>query len=307
MSNTFIYVAVITGLVLAAFALFLVHIRTAGIGGVAGGLEDPEPLIVSLGASAPSTVRNSESFTARFVAYAEGLEPEVKALLESMSPRSKSHLRAKRCRWRIGTKVQVKLYGDDLNVHPPIEEFSWEGSYNIIDFDVITSRKTRETTVLKFDVSIDEIVVARLRVDITIGAALHSVRRTVLAEPASTAFASYASEDRLRVLDRLAEIRRNGMDVFLDCLSLHPGEEWKPALEAEILQRELFLLFWSAHAKRSEWVAWEWRTALRHKGLPGIEPHPLDPVFEAEPPEELKALHFGDPYMLVRKAYESHS
>jgi len=75
-------------------------------------------------------------------------------------------------------------------------------------------------------------------------------------------------------------------------------------LEFEIEERELFLLFWSIYAKQSEWVTWEWRTALRQKGLSGIDPHPLDPVFEAEPPEELKALHFGDPYMLVRKAFE---
>jgi hypothetical protein len=30
----------------------------------------------------------------------------------------------------------------------------------------------------------------------------------------------------------------------------------------------------------------------------------LEPVFEAEPPEELRSLRFGDPYMLARKAYE---
>jgi TIR domain len=159
--------------------------------------------------------------------------------------------------------------------------------------------------VLKFDASIDNIVVARLRLDVEITAAAREPDRNgVLSEAANTAFASYASEDRLRVLDRLSEIRRSGVDVFLDCLCLHPGEQWKRVLESEIVQRDLFLLFWSRHAKRSQWVTWEWQTALRLKGLLGIEPHPLEPVFEAEPPEELKALHFGDPYMLARKAYE---
>ena len=51
-------------------------------------------------------------------------------------------------------------------------------------------------------------------------------------------------------------------------------------------------------------VSWEWRTALRLKGLDAIEPHPLDPVECASPPDELKDLHFGDVYMLVRKATE---
>jgi hypothetical protein len=102
----------------------------------------------------------------------------------------------------------------------------------------------------------------------------------------------------------LSEIQRNGIEVFVDCLSLHPGDEWKPKLETEIHERELFLLFWSIHAKTSAWVTWEWKTALRHKGISGIDPHPLDPVSQAEPPKELMSLNFGDPYVLVRKAYE---
>jgi hypothetical protein len=207
----------------------------------------PEPVQklsqVSLGASAPSTVRRGDSFTARFVTYTKSFELDVKALLESMSPRSKSHLGVKYCRWQIGTEVQVTLNGDGLSAHPPTETFTWEGDYSIVDFDVTVSNDAPETTVLKFDASIDEIVVARLRVDITVSSAQKLGRHTVLSDAANTAFASYASEDRLRVLDRLTEVRRNGMDVFLDCLSLHPGDEWKPALEAEIMQRDLFSFF----------------------------------------------------------------
>lgn len=86
--------------------------------------------------------------------------------------------------------------------------------------------------------------------------------------------------------------------------SLNPGEKWKPSLEREIRDRDLFMLFWSVYAKESQWVTWEWRTALRYRGVDGIEPHPLDPVQEAEPPEELRDLHFNDRYMLARKYYE---
>ena len=74
-------------------------------------------------------------------------------------------------------------------------------------------------------------------------------------------------------------------------------------IERAISENELFLLFWSQHAKESEWVDWEWRTALRLKGLAGIQPRPLDPVFLAEPPQELQSLHFGDALMLARHAF----
>jgi hypothetical protein len=124
----------------------------------------------------------------------------------------------------------------------------------------------------------------------------------VLKSPAGSGFASYASKDRQRVLDRTSEICRSGFDLWMDCLDLRPGETWKAELEKQIKNRDLFLLFWSANAKKSKWVRWEWKTALKARGISGIDPHPLDPVSEAKPPRELDKLHFGDPYMLIRKA-----
>jgi hypothetical protein len=232
----------------------------------------------------------------------------VVQMLQKLSPQSEIHADVKSCQWEFGTRVHVRLQADHLTVANPEEAFTWEGEQSLVDFDVaVTEDCAATSTIMKFDALIDGFVVARLRIDLQIARqATRTDRAVAETAAAQSAFASYASEDRLRVLDRLAEVRRSGLDVFVDCLSLHPGEEWKPRLEQEIKSNDLFLLFWSAHAKQSEWVRWEWQTALRHKGLSRIDPHPLDPVFHAEPPEELKALHFGDPYMLVRKAYESN-
>lgn len=264
-----------------------------------------EPVPVFLAASAPQSVRPGDHFTARFVAYVEELEQVIESRLARLSPRAEHHLHLKRCRWEAGTLIKVQLSGKHLMVGEPEEQFIWEGHSNILDFDVEVSPDAPQLiTVLKFDALIDDIVIARLRLDLEIGSQKKVETRTVNGEPARSAFASYASKDRQRVLDRVAEIRRNGVDVFLDCLSLHPGESWKPRLEQEIAHRELFILFWSANAKRSKWVTWEWRTALKHRGLEGIEPHPLDPVEVASPPRELSDLHFGDPHMLIRAAYD---
>src|SRR5712692_1516990 len=117
-----------------------------------------------------------------------------------------------------------------------------------------------------------------------------------------------SSADRQRVLDRVAAVTMSaGLDVFFDCLSLHPSEEWKLRLAAEIKKRDLFLLFWSIEAKDSQWVSWEWHKALDEKGISAMQIQPLQTGREAPPPEELKELHFGDPYMLARRAYESLS
>lgn len=259
---------------------------------------------VCLGASIPEVVTAGSEFTARFVTYIKSVEQEIQAKLQHMSCRSTTHLDVQQCRWQVGTNVRVKLYGNHLSVEAPDQEFSWNGEWNMLNFDVKVSLTAPSTiTILKFDVYVGAFIVARLRFDLEIGAAVKKTTwKTIKGEPIATAFASYASQDRERVLDRVSEIKRLGIDVFMDCLSMHPGDEWKSTLEKEIKKRESFLLFWSSHAKQSDMVTWEWRTALAYKGISGIEPHPLCPVSEAAPPDELKQLHFEDVHMLVRDA-----
>jgi hypothetical protein len=82
---------------------------------------------------------------------------------------------------------------------------------------------------------------------------------------------------------------------------LIPNDRWKPRLAREIRNRDLFLLFWSARAKRSEWVTWEWRTALRSKGEESMQIHPLES--QVKPPKALQHIHFGDPLMDIRARY----
>ncbi|MGH7552299.1 MAG: toll/interleukin-1 receptor domain-containing protein, partial [Longimicrobiales bacterium] len=261
----------------------------------------PEPVL--LGASSPRAVRPGDEFTARFVAYIKSLETEIRRTLEGLSPESVTHLGVHTCRWTPGTRVSVRLSAAHLTVDPPEETFEWSGERNLVEFDArVDENAPAGKTILMFDVSIDGVRVAKLRVDLVIATTADASTGAVIAEPARTAFASYSSEDRARVLDRIASVRTSAnIDVFLDCLSIHPGEHWKARLASEIEQRDIFLLFWSNHARKSQWVEWEWKTALESRGIDNIEPHPLDPVAAAPPPPELSELHFGDPLMLVRQ------
>ena len=265
---------------------------------------EPEDDSVLLAASSPGFVKKGDEFTARFVAYIKRFEKEIESTLEKMSPHSNFHKGLIKYKWENGTKIKVVLYGKHLKVTPVEDYFTWEGSVNMLDFDVEVLEDAPETTtILKFDVFMAEFIIAKIRIDLDIVAAVSDTsRKKVSIKPIRKAFASYASEDRQRVLDRVSEIQRNSVDVFMDCLSLHPGEAWKARLQDQILTTDSFLLFWSPSAKESKWVDWEWRTALQHKGIEVIEPHPLCPVKDALPPEELKELHFGDINMLVRKA-----
>jgi hypothetical protein len=126
-------------------------------------------------------------------------------------------------------------------------------------------------------------------------------RRTARAALAKSAFASYSSKDRERVIDRVAAIRIAAkVDVFLDCHDLNPGEAWEPRLARAIDGCDTFLLFWSDAAAMSPWVQWEWRRALVKPGIEGMQFHPL--ANGVKPPRELAAIHLGDPYMDLRAA-----
>ena len=272
---------------------------------VAPAPREPEP--VFLGASSPQSVRPGGEFTARFAAYVKEMEQQVRKVLQDLSPRSETYLGLKQCRWQPGTRVNVVLSGRHLEIDEAQQEFEWNGRFNLMDFDVSVSESApEETVVMKYDVYVDEIRLAKLRVDLEISKKPTSGQTvTRQTEPAQSAFASYSSQDRQRVLDRVAAVRTSaGLDIFMDCLDLHPGEQWKPRLHSEILKRDLFMLFWSRHTLKSQWVEWEWTTAYEEKGTEAFQLHPLDPAQDAPPPEKLAELHFDDPLMMIRKAHE---
>ena len=261
---------------------------------------------VQLGASAPRQAKPGSEFTARFVAYEKKLEQETRDLLTKLSPSAETILGIQECHWKVGTGVTVRLSGGGMTIDPPEQSFIWNGGRSLLDFDVTVADDAGEDTVqLKFDVVIAGIIIARLRLELEITAkAKKKGQATATAEPARTAFASYSSKDRLRVLDRVDAIKISaGIDVFQDCLDLNPGEEWKTRLDNEIRQRDLFLLFWSKSASESKWVGWELETAIKEKGEQALQLHPLDPGVKAPP--GLEKLNIGSVAMWVRKGYET--
>jgi TIR domain len=85
------------------------------------------------------------------------------------------------------------------------------------------------------------------------------------------------------------------LDIFLDVASLRSGQRWADQLTKEVTGRDVFYLFWSEHARASEWVEREWRLALKERGIDYIDPVPLASPEEVPPPPELAGhLHFND-------------
>src|SRR5215469_1754475 len=85
-------------------------------------------------------------------------------------------------------------------------------------------------------------------------------------------FISYSREDRDRVLPLVEALRAFDYRVFFDQESIKVGDVWKKRLETEIRRSRALILCWSAAAKASEFVHFEYIKAgsLGRKVLPWL-------------------------------------
>jgi hypothetical protein len=264
----------------------------------------PEPVLVGL--SAPKSARPGTELVVRFVASLKAFEAEVQKQLEGLGSPPVT-LVNRGCRWKPGTQVQVRLSGTHLTCEPSDQLFEWDGRYQLLDFAVAVDKSAAPgSTVLKCDVLLEGVRVAFLTLPLAITAAVAPAaaepppHQQTFTEPARTAFASYSSRDRDRVIDMCAVLRNIAdLDVFVDFDSLRAGKPWEEQLRQEIERRALFILFWSANARASTEVEKEWRLALALKQQEALQIQPLE--LGADIPPELRHLHFGDRLMARRE------
>lgn len=257
---------------------------------------------VMVGMTVPQIAYPEDDILIRFVANTQKYKSFVESLLNDADPSELQLLGLDLCKWCEGVEVTVEIMSSSLSIHERSQTFKWNGKYKILNFDAKVKKDCQSKIDIKIDVFISGIRISKLRASIGVGSTGTFGSKYIRGAIVENAFASYDSGDSELVLHRISEISRNGVKVFVDCLSLRPGEEWKPALLAEICKTDTFLLFWSENASSSEWVEWEWRTALRERGLDIIEIHPLTTPDQAPPPLELNTLHFNDIHMLVKEA-----
>lgn len=203
-----------------------------------------------------------------------------------------------------GTELTVCLDLPGFEVDPP-DTLAWEGEIGNCAFGVrapeeLAAGPYRGTAKLL----VAGVQVGRLVFEIEVGAQMSPAKELPAThERVRTMFASYSSHDRIKVLRFKQGAEAAGVDVFVDVLSLRAGQDWAKRLEDEVVSRDLFCLFWSADASKSEWVEKEWRAALAAKGLDYIHPVPLAHPREVPPPPELGSKHFNDLSQIVI-AYE---
>ena len=205
-----------------------------------------------------------------------------------------------------GSQLTVRLQIDGLAIDEPEDALLWEHEIGCVTFCVPIPADTPEgLRAAQATIHLGGLRILSLRFAVELRRdtasarpeqlLIHEVRRH------KSAFASFASADEGAVLARVQGISKGQpkIDIFYAPHSLRSGEAWKTRLQEEIERRDVFYLFWSKAARESTYVEWEWRYALKVRGIAYIDPVPLVSPVEVPPPSELAALHFND-WMLAR-------
>lgn len=281
-------------------------------GGGSGGVEkyypsSPAPVKeqddrVSISLSCPGQITAADDFAFQVAIHLPEQQASIASLLTQLAPDNTHALAAQQCKWKRGTEVSLRASAQHLRISPAEQSFVWEGEAVILSFDAAgIDLRLGQRVSLKIDVLIAGIVVARVRMVLTVSDTTNDRASQKTVQPYRSAFASYASADTNLVIGRLHEIERNGVKIFWDRISLQTGKDWQEQLHQAICSSDSFILFWSRQAAASKWVTWEWQTALQAKGIEAIDPHPLETAAEAPPPDALRSLHFDDKYLYFRK------
>lgn len=204
------------------------------------------------------------------------------------------------------SKLGFHLHMPDLLVNENFHSLTWNGRPGAVQFHVSVQENAEPRNVVgKVTVSQGSVPIGHIIFKIKILPAF-SLRQNGINIPVgetsktyTTAFISYASEDRNKVLPRVQMLKYFGIKYFQDILDLSPGDRWQRRLFSFIDRADLFLLFWSNNSKNSQWVRKETQYALARKGESDDAPPAIIPVIIEIPPplppwEELSHLHFND-------------
>lgn len=224
-------------------------------------------------------------------------------------------IRSLGCDIPIGSRVMFELSLPGILLEKPVEELIWQGQAESVQFAAqVPEGALPQVIVGTLLISRDTIPLGHIKFKLTISPSRVPKPAQPIGEDArhyTSAFISYASEDRAKVLPRVQMLKATGINCFQDVLSLDPGARWERELYHHIETCDLFLLFWSNAAKKSEWVKKETMYALHRKTEDDFSPPEIRPVLIEGPPipepwGELQHLHFNDAIMYL-VALEDHT
>jgi len=260
---------------------------------------------VEFGVAHPTAIASAASFLVETWVYRQDERDEaekraLKAAGDGASFRSGGAARVER-----GAKITVTVRVGDWLVEPARQTVEWSGDIAHVGFRVTPSGALPSGKIDgECQLLIGGVRIGFVPFQIEVSRDKSGPIRVTPGTTVKSAFASYASRDRRRVLARIQGIEKAGIDVYMDVRDLRAGSNYNLELLNRIDGADVLYLFWSRHAAASEWVEREWRHGFKTRGVAFIDPVPMVDPRKVPPPAELGAdKHFND-WTLAYAEYE---
>lgn len=230
---------------------------------------------------------------------------KVKALaLESEKNAERRDYIPLQCKLKKGDKVDVLLniYGETLMMSVK-KSVVWQGSFTKCSFDYFVPG----------DINVDElscaamltvngVPVGEMRFITRIVESPRQLNPEIIAHKYNKVFISYAHKDEAKVKSFHEGLKLAGIEHFFDRNYLQAGDIFPQVIQDYINTADLFVLFWSENASKSEYVQKERLQALE-RAFPQVKPeqeaklriYPMSIEPRAELPGDMrKNYHFGE-------------
>ena len=208
------------------------------------------------------------------------------------------------CKLKKGDKVDVQLniYGETLLMSDK-KSVVWQGSFTKCSFDYFVPK----------DIDVDElscmamltvngVPVGEMRFITKIVESPRQLNPEIIAHKYSKVFVSYAHKDEAKVKSFHEGLKLAGIEHFFDRAYLKTGDIFPQVIQDYINSADLFVLFWSDNAAKSEYVEKE-RTQALERAFPQVKPqqaaklsiYPMSIEPRAELPDDMREnYHFGE-------------
>ena len=208
------------------------------------------------------------------------------------------------CNLKKGDKVDVQLniYGETLLMSDK-KSVVWQGSFTKCSFDYFVPK----------DIDVDElscvamltvngVPVGEMRFITRIVESPRQLNPEIIAHKYNKVFISYAHKDEAKVKSFHEGLKLAGIEHFFDRNYLQAGDIFPQVIQDYINTADLFVLFWSENASKSEYVQKE-RTQALERAFPQVKPeqeaklriYPMSIEPRAELPSDMKEnYHFGE-------------
>ena len=266
-------------------------------------LKNSETIMASL--FAPSQIRRGNWEKIQVFLYKDSEFEEVveKARKVDSSSRIKSY-NPLDMELRFGDAVEVtlKMYDEGIKIQPHENHIVWQGSYKDCEFLIQVQKESSiESVAGEAEISINGIQIGKLVFNMDVVEKEPLMLNTIIkAKPYRRIFISYSHKDKKKVELIAKTCKAQNLEYFFDRHTLDPGDNFDEKIELWIRSVDLFILCWSKHAAKSEYVKKEYRQAIELSELNKqpretslrISPFNINP--KAKPPIELAKLHFED-------------